>query len=120
MFRTLTLAALSLLLLTPGHAVQAQSAPDFMLVNATGYTIDEVYVSRPNANGWGKDIMGTNALEDGRNVKITFNTDACSWDIKVVYDDQDETVWSNVNLCKINKLTLYWDKKAGNTRAVPE
>lgn len=39
------------------------------------------------------------ARNDG--VKITFNADACNWDLKIVYDDDSTAIWSNVNLCKI-------------------
>jgi hypothetical protein len=95
-------------------------SPDFTLVNSTGYTISEVYVSRPNNDDWGKDVMGKNELDDGEGAKITFNTDACRWDLKVVYDDDDTAVWGNVDLCKIRKLTLFWDKAAGKTRAVSD
>src|ERR1700712_1949534 len=85
MTRFLTLAAIAGFVLLPGTAVYAQSSPDFTLVNSTGYTINEVYVSRPKNDSWGNDVMGKDALEDGKNVKITFNTDACTWDLKVVY-----------------------------------
>ena len=98
----------------------AQQNPDFTLINATGYTIDQVYASRPRSNSWGDDIMGKGQLEDGQYVKITFGTSACNWDLKVVYDDKDTSVWENVNLCSISKLTLHWDRKAGQTRAVPD
>ena len=119
MLRSLTADAIASLTLAVCGSAYAET-PDFVLVNSTGYTISEVYVSRPNNNSWGNDVMGQESLDDGASVKITFNTDACSWDLKVVYDDDDTAVWGNVNLCKIQKLTLYWDKKTEKTRAVPE
>src|SRR4051794_13439439 len=102
MRRFLSLAVLAVLALAAPSA-RAES-PDFVLVNSTGYTISEVYLSRPNNDSWGKDIMGQGELDDGEGAKITFDTDACRWDLKVVYDDDDTSVWRNVNLCRINKL----------------
>ena len=114
-----TVAAVALSVAAAGHA-RAES-PDFKLINATGYTISEVYLSRPKSGGWGKDVMGRKSLEDGDGVNITFNTDACTWDLKVVYEEDDSTaVWSSVNLCSISRLKLFWDSAAEKTWAVPE
>jgi hypothetical protein len=95
---------------------------DFKLVNRTGYQIDEVYVSRSTSKNWGKDMMGSDALADKESVNLTFNApdSVCNWDMKVKYNDGDTAEWSNLNLCSIDKVTLYWDRKAGTTRAVTE
>lgn len=95
---------------------------DFALQNRTGYQIDEVYVSRSANQNWGNDVMGNNALEDGRTVNISFNApdNACKWDMHVKYNDGDEATWNNLNLCNINKVTLFWDKGRQTTRAVTE
>ena len=93
---------------------------DFKLVNKTGYQIDEVYVSRSSARSWGEDLMGRGALGVDENVAITFNApdNVCRWDLKVKYNDGDEAEWSNLNLCNINTVTLFWDRKNQTTRAV--
>ena len=95
---------------------------DFSLINKTGYQIDEVYVARPSSSDWGRDIMGTGNLPDGSKVKITFahGNNACKWDIKVKYNDGDESSWSSVDLCQYDTITLYWDKQGRQTRAVGE
>jgi hypothetical protein len=95
---------------------------DFSLINRTGYQIDEVYVSRTTSRNWGGDIMGSDALENGRNVNVTFNAPdgVCNWDMKVKYNDGDEANWKGLNICSISKVTLYWDKKNEVTRAVTE
>jgi hypothetical protein len=95
---------------------------DFALLNRTGYQIDEVYVSRSSSRNWGGDIMGSDALENGRSVNITFNApdNVCRWDMKVKYNDGDEATWNSLNLCNISKVTLFWDKKKEVTRAVTE
>jgi hypothetical protein len=95
---------------------------DFALVNRTGYQIDEVYVSRSSSRQWGGDIMGTDALDNGERVNVTFTAPdgVCNWDLKVKYNDGDEATWKALNLCSINKVTLFWDKKNEVTRAVTE
>ncbi len=116
----------ALLCLLTGAGLQIQSASagqqDFKLDNRTGYQIDEVYVSRSSSRNWGSDVMGSDALEDGHAVDISFNApdSACQWDMKVKYSDGDEATWNSLNLCHINKVTLYWDRKKEVTRAVTE
>jgi len=114
------LAAVAMLALAGASANAANQ--DFTLYNATGYTIDKVYVSAVGKSTWGKDVLGEDQLEDGNKVDIVFKsgTNACSYDLKVVYSDDDTATWSDVNLCELSKIHLHWDKKAGVTRASGE
>jgi len=115
-----TLAAASILCAAAFAANAADQ--DFTLYNATGYTIDKVYVSSVGKKTWGSDLMGDGNLEDGSKVDIAFKsgTTNCNFDLKVVYDDDDTATWSDVNLCELSKIHLHWDKKAGVTRATGE
>ena len=108
-------------LLFAAHGALANDA-DFTLKNKTGYQIDEVYIALPSTGNWGNDIMGTGALGDGEKVKITFphGNGACKFDIKVKYNDGDGSQWGGVDLCQYDSISLYWDKKAQQTRAVGE
>ncbi len=38
----------------------------------------------------------------------------------MVFDDEDTAQWRGVNLCQISRITLFWDRAAGTTRAVGE
>ena len=107
-------------LLTVSVAQAAQQ--DFELHNKTGYQIDEVYVSQSAEQNWGEDVMGSQSLEDGNVVNITFKHagSACRWDMHVKYNDGDEATWNSLNLCNISKVTLFWDKRRQTTRAVTE
>lgn len=120
MRNTLALAA-ALLLSSAGLAAAASDA-DFTLRNRTGYQIDEVYVSARSSKDWGRDIMGRDALPDGESVKISFphGGNACRFDIKVKYEDDDTAEWSDVNLCQYSAINLFWDSKKQTTRAVGE
>ena len=95
---------------------------DFTLFNKTGYQIDEVYVGPVSSDDWGKDIMGKGALGNNESVAISFTAPAsvCKWDMKVKYNDGDVAEWHNLDLCSISKVSLFWNKAAGTSRAVTE
>lgn len=115
----LLMSAMTIVSPTPSLASDA----DFTLRNKTGYQIDEVYVSARSSKNWGKDIMGSDALDDGEKVNIVFphGNGACRFDLKVKYHDDASTAeWSDINLCEYETITLFWDRKNEVTRAVGE
>jgi hypothetical protein len=119
MIRSLTVAALAASL----FAVPALAGDqDFTLTNRTGYTIEQVYVSTPKAKTWGRDILGEGVLEHGRNKLVRFKpaTEACKWELKVVFDDKSEVEWEAFDLCQVHKITLKYDKSTGETSATEE
>ena len=106
-----------------GAAGLAQAGQqDFTLVNRTGYTVSHVYVSAASTNSWEEDVLGESTLEDGDHVNIKFENGGrgCIYDLKVVYDDGDSSAWGKINLCETSKISIYWNRKAGTTRAVLE
>lgn len=107
-------AAIALLAFATSAAAGQQ---DFTLINSTGYTLNEVYVSPSKSNDWEEDVLGVDILKDGNRTSITFdrNTDACLWDLKVVYDDGDSAEWDALNLCKISVANISYDRKTGDT-----
>jgi len=114
-------AAGYLMMAVGGGGAAFAGKQDFTLANKTGYQIDEVYVSESRSSHWGRDIMGRGSLGDGDTVDVTFDHgSACHFDLKVKYEDGDNAEWSNLNLCDISKVTLYWDRKNQTTRASTE
>lgn len=111
----LALLCAPLLATTAAHADNL----DFSLVNKTGYVISEVYVSSASTNDWEEDVMGTDVLGNSESVDIEFEkgSKGCKWDMKVVYDDGEEAVWENLNLCSTSKVSLRYDRKKGSTWA---
>jgi len=104
------LAALTLALVTPTPA-KADSALDFVLVNDTGYTIDKIFVSPSKVEEWGEDVMGQDQLEDGKSVKIHFSRaheKDTKWDIKVVFIDNENRYWSDLDLSTISEVTIHY------------
>jgi hypothetical protein len=95
---------------------------DFTLVNATGYTIREVYISAANRNAWGSDRLGEGNLDNSRSRLFKFSDSAnCVQDIKVIFDDGDaEVIWEDLDLCQINKLTLKYDRPSKTVTAIKE
>ncbi|WP_342151262.1 hypothetical protein [Methylorubrum sp. SB2] len=117
--QAVSLSLLAATLMAPLPAL-AQGKQDFTIVNRTGYQIDEVYVGPVSQRHWGEDVMGKDAIGDGESANITFNggSKACKWDIKVVYNDGDESEFREVNLCNVSTVTLFWNRKSGTTRFV--
>ncbi|MDX2101836.1 MAG: hypothetical protein SF002_04775 [Alphaproteobacteria bacterium] len=121
--RFLGLAASFLLSAVVAAPAAAQGQQDFTLINRTGYQIDEVYVSRPTAKTWGRDILGDGVLANGASKAIRFaaGTQGCQWDIMVKFDDGSEVEWDQpFNLCEISRLTLRYNRSTGVTSAVWE
>jgi hypothetical protein len=95
---------------------------DFTLVNGTGYTIREVYISAANKNAWGRDRLGDGDLPNSKSRLFKFSDAAnCVQDIKVVFDDSNaEVTWENLDLCEINKLTLKYNRADKSVSAIKE
>ncbi len=116
MFKTFALAAaLAAVAVAPASAAQQ----DFDLINQTGYTIEQVYVSPTNSNNWQEDVLGRDVMNDGEGGTITFNRSerTCLWDLKVVYDDGESAEWDRFDLCKVSTITIHYDRKTGETSA---
>ena len=101
-------------------AVAQDAKQDFALANRTGYELKEVYVAPSASNDWQNDVLGTGTLGDGDLVNIKFHraTKTCKWDLKVVYtDDSSHAVWSNIDLCSVEKITIRYNKSTDTTSA---
>jgi hypothetical protein len=107
-----SLMALSILATLAGSGTAFAGDADFTMVNRTGYSIREVYISAANRNSWGNDRLGDGTLENARSKLFKFSDKAsCSQDIKVVFDDDgSEVTWEDLDLCTINKLTLKYSR----------
>ena len=100
---------MALALATLSTAAPAFADPrDFDLVNRTGATISEVYVSPANQTDWGEDVLGNNVLKTGQKLTIKFTRFAagdCIYDVKVVLDSGDERS-GQFNLCQTSTVTV--------------
>jgi hypothetical protein len=105
-------------LTAPSFAQDAKQ--DFKLLNKTGYELKALYVSPSKSDDWGDDILGQDVLSDGQVVNVHFSpkTRTCKWDLKVTYSDDDSNaVWGNIDLCTVERITIYYDRKNDVTKA---
>ena len=107
---------------TNSSASEASGAQDFTLVNETGVEIDKVFISPNDKDDWEEDILGKDTLPSGQSVDIKFHRDetAAQWDLKVEDKQGNAITWENLNLLKISKLTLHYDKASGKATADAE
>ena len=119
--RTVTLAAIAaatLALAAPAGAEDAKQ--DFKLFNKTGYELKALYVAPSKSDDWQEDVLGQDTLADDQIVNVHFSpkTNTCIFDLKVVYSDDDSTaVWSKIDLCTVEKITIHYNRKSDETSA---
>lgn len=86
----------------------AQEGHHFHLMNQTGVTIDQLYVSVSGRPDWGQDILGRDVLPDGESTTINFTgPDACFWDIRITDTSGTSLAWGGNNLCKYGTVILH-------------
>lgn len=103
-----------------GPALAQSGRQDFTLINRTGYELSELYVSPNKSDEWGTDILGKATIPDGEtaNVKFSRSATGCMWDLKVVYSDDDSSaVWRSIDLCKISRITIRYNRNSDTTSA---
>ena len=112
LFSFAAVAALLLAFILSPSPARADSALDFVLVNDTGYTIDKVFVSPSKTEEWGEDVMGPDdQVPDGKSVKIHFSRaheKDTKWDIKIVFTDNENRYWTNLDLSSISEVTIHY------------
>lgn len=77
------------------------------IINNTGYTIVRFYGSNKGTNSWEEDILGADVLRHNSSLVINFDdgTGYCKFDFKAVFDDGDELVKKDINICEIGTFT---------------
>lgn len=101
---SVALGALSLLVAAP---VAAQEAV-FNLVNDTGFGIVEFYGSADGDVSWEENILGGQTLATGTSLSVNFDNGSgvCVYDLRAVFDDGDESVVQDVDVCTQKSVTL--------------
>jgi hypothetical protein len=77
------------------------------IVNRTGFTIVQFYGSNKGSRSWEEDILGRDVIPSNSSMWINFNdgTGYCKFDFKAVFNDGDEVVSRNINICEIGTYT---------------
>jgi hypothetical protein len=78
-----------------------------VIVNDTSYTIVEFYASSTGVKSWEEDILGSDVLYSGQQVRINIDdgTGYCKYDFRAVYEDGDVSISKGVNVCEIGRFT---------------
>lgn len=73
------------------------------IINETRFDIVEFYGSQVNAKTWEEDILGKDTLRAGQSVDVNFDdgTGYCMFDFRAVFDDGDELIRENINVCEV-------------------
>jgi hypothetical protein len=103
----LAVLAVGAMLLAP-HSASADQR-DFTLINQSGRTITNAYVSPSSSDRWGHDVLGSDVLPAGRATGIEFTggpSAQCYYDIRVVTRGGAEGTLYEVNLCTTSTVTF--------------
>ena len=95
---------------------------DFTLVNKTGYDIKQVSVGPTGDKNWTPEdeVLKGRAFKNGESLDIKFHPKekAENWDLKVEWTDGSPSEeWLKLNLTKIEKVTLKYDRASDKTTA---
>jgi hypothetical protein len=97
-FAVVSLAVLSAPQIKAARAATIQRG-EFMIVNKTHYTFMRLYLSSSARNAWGADQLGRKTIEPGNSYMLTGI--ACGlYDVKVVDEDNDACVVTEVPICR--------------------
>ncbi|MBC2834273.1 hypothetical protein [Paragemmobacter straminiformis] len=101
---SLALGVVSVLMAAP---VAAQDAV-FDVVNATGFGIVGFYGSADGDVSWEENLLGGQTLAPGASLSVNFDNGSgnCVFDLRAVFDDGDETVVQDVDVCTQKSVTL--------------
>jgi hypothetical protein len=78
------------------------------IVNATGLTMMEFYASNVRTDSWEEDIFGPDVLYSGYSIIVNIDDGRgyCRFDMKGVFENGAEQVFSDVNVCEVTRVTF--------------
>lgn len=102
------LAAPMLLALAAFSAPASAEDLVFTLHNKSSYDIREFYASPSDVGEWEDDILGADVLPSGESVEITIadGREQCSYDLRIVVDDDVTLERAAIDLCELGSFTL--------------
>ena len=101
---------LSFAMLCMTNAMAKNSTPEDKYVVITNYSDRDIfylYVSPESSGDWEEDVLGDDVLLAGDDIRINlYGYDECLFDIKAVYDNDEEEISWDVNVC-IDDVEFY-------------
>lgn len=107
---------LFVLLINGRQITFAQLTQYIKLINKTGITITKVFIAPvTESERWSNNLLLNENLESEDTVTINFNKsnypEDCIWDLKVINNRDNSLYWYDLDLCRFNVITLFWDEK---------
>ena len=117
--------SLALIVLATAFAASTSFADDqrnITVVNGTGYGIKFLGFNNPGDDDWSdNELPPDSVLPDGNSVYVKFNTadSGCKWNFKIEWADPGYpgVVWHDLDLCRVNAVTLKYDRSTDKTTA---
>jgi hypothetical protein len=93
-------------------AVSAQNLPSITIVNSTGYTVYEVYVSPADDDEWGDDHLGESILNNGETFTYRLPQPlnrVSVYDFRLVNEDGDSYIKWGVTVTNNARIVFTFD-----------
>lgn len=108
LFLFVVLAGLSLFSVKNSSA----QALTYDVVNNTGVTLVDVFVTPAETSSWGSDILPNNLFENGSTISITIPADygtTCMFDMKITDLVGGHITFTGIDACKLVTLQINGD-----------
>lgn len=82
------------------------------VVNNTGVTLVDVFVTPAETSNWGKDILPSSLFENGSTITVTIPADygtTCMFDMKITDLAGANVTFTGIDACKLVKLQINGD-----------
>ena len=87
-------------------------ALSYDVVNNTGVTLVDVFVSPAETSNWGNDILPNNLFENGSTITVTIPAEygsSCLFDMKITDAVGGHITFTGIDACKLVKLQINGD-----------
>ncbi|MBI4225477.1 MAG: hypothetical protein HY617_04110 [Candidatus Sungbacteria bacterium] len=80
-----------------------------LVINRTSYTMVRFHASNRSRGGWEEDILGNDVLRPGYQVRVNIDDGSgyCRYDFRAVFNNGQEIVRYDVDVCRVSKWTLF-------------
>ena len=108
LFVLLAFAGISMFAVSNSNA----QALTFDVVNNTGFSLVDIFVTPAEQNNWGNDILPNNLFDNGSTVTVTIPANygqTCMFDMKITDTGGNYVTFSNIDACTLIKLQINGD-----------
>ncbi|MBX7046245.1 MAG: hypothetical protein K1X86_10440 [Ignavibacteria bacterium] len=84
----------------------------FDVVNNTGVTLVDIFVTPAESNNWGNDILPNDLFDNGSTVTVNIPADygqTCMFDMKITDGAGGHITFTGIDACKLIKLQINGD-----------